>query len=51
VDAIGFEEPFNSLPLATLRTRVVGSTFNPEEELHIKIASRVRDGSVKKLTR
>jgi hypothetical protein len=33
VEAIGFEAALNSLPLASLRARVVGSTFNPEEDL------------------
>lgn len=33
VDAIGFEAALNSLPLASLRARVVGATFNPEENL------------------
>lgn len=31
VEAIGFEAALNSLPLASLRARVIGSTFNPEE--------------------
>jgi hypothetical protein len=32
VEAIGFEAALKSLPLASLRARVVGSTFSPEED-------------------
>lgn len=32
VEAIGFEAALNSLPLASLRARVVGSTFSPGED-------------------
>jgi HAD domain in Swiss Army Knife RNA repair proteins len=32
VEAIGFEAAHNSLPLASLRARVVGSTFSPGED-------------------
>jgi len=33
VQALGFEPARDSLPLASLRARVVGATFNPEENL------------------
>lgn len=33
VEVLGFEEARDSLPLASLRARVVGATFNPEEHL------------------
>jgi hypothetical protein len=32
VEAIGFEGALNSLPLASLRARLVGATFNPAED-------------------